>query len=624
MYPVPPTGSKRGRVLSRSFRWTSRADARRQLLAFLRTAPPEPSDGSPSARWAAEREHVQAAGLLPILAVPEDADALRSLLLDRGQLPWVRVYGARALASQGLSVRATELAGLLEEERRWREEREACRAVRQGPPELRELLPLVRGEEGLATARAAVRRLAPADRAQALLEASRVDHAAGPEGRELLEEIYQAWWATDRHRLEEELNDQVASRTAERAASRRLLLARLREAPDAVRRRLLPSVAAYPEFAALEAEAPELWREARARFLRPVPAYGADDDTPWPPDLLPRLEAEIGRIGDALAAPAEEPEPGPQPRAERKAWAQRRRAEVRRRLDLEQRGHIVMNLLLDRTAGRDRLEALLAPGLHPFFWPKLEDGLWRHDPARAVAWASAALSGSTSSRGVRVLSRVAEDPRPHHAELLRFATGHAHASARYVGLHGLDALGAGLDDGLLRALAADADPFVRLRARAARAARGDARSERALIEEATARVRPVRVRAEATRWLAALDPVQHAALLEEALLTDHETTDDGFTPVAEEAAFGVARSGTDEALTALVRAALAAPGNAAASAIEEYVRAILAWREGEPCAQIGGVEGRAPSPAPLPGGPPLWLYPDLWRRALVRHPGEPR
>lgn len=86
---------------------------------------------------------------------------------------------------------------------------------------------------------------------------------------------------------------------------------------------------------------------------------------------------------------------------------------------------------------------------------------------------------------------------------------------------------------------------MRLRARGALPLRGHAESERLLAGRA-GRPRAVEGRAEAVRWLAELDPRRHFEELEHALLHGLDQVDDYRQPVAEAAAFGVARLGGDD------------------------------------------------------------------------------
>jgi len=622
-------------MLSETFLWKSHPATCEVLLSYLETTPPPAADDTPAGRWRARREHVHAAQLLRVLALRESAGALRRVLLDRSQDCWIRVCCLNALVNVGEGVRPHELAGLFDEERRGHDALRSCleteptadespaarrRAASAGPPPVpaRELLPLVRDEAALAAARAAVERLSPTARAELLADAPRRDQLQEPAGRQLLDELYEGWLSSDRHQLDGRLNDKVAQRTDERASSRAIRVAALRSISDPEeRQRRVRFVAHYPEFEALERQAPEIWREAHESFERPTWSAGdadaAEEDLePWPSDLLPRLEEEIRRISSALRVPAEDPGPKPKRRDEQRTWGKRARAIRRRRRDLELRGHVVVNLLLSRRAGRDRLVAVLESDPHPLYRRKLERGLWTHDPDRALVWLTSALRASTTELGTWVLSAIAEDPDEVQLEVLRRAVGHDTPAFRYLGLHGLDALGS-IDDTLLDRLVADPDVFVRLRAHAARAARGDRASEGALVEHATDRSRPVRVRAEAVRWLATLDPVRHFELLETALLTDHESDDDYHAPVGEEAAFGVARVGTDAALTVLVRAALAARSNPVGGALDCYLRTLLNWREGR--------AERSQEEPPAPGGAPVTIHGNLWRGRLLQYPG---
>ncbi|HBP20252.1 MAG TPA: hypothetical protein DEA08_20990 [Planctomycetes bacterium] len=480
----------------------------------------------------------------------------------------------------GAGLSSAELAALFEEERRWQEQQSSGPSCAGGAPiGMRELLSLVDRSEAYEVARAALARFTSRARAEVLLDAPRPDSLELAPARRLIDWLYERWCRTDRHVLEAALNDRVAHHSDERASSRSLRVAALRELePPAERRRRLRSVAHYPEFRRLQDEAPELWREA---------CEVSPELEPWPTE---RLEAELARISAELARPPADPGPKPERREEQRAWAERRLDAVRGRRELKLLGHRVVTRVL---AAPDlaRLEAVLGAELHPGYRRRLELGLWEHDRGRARAWLHSGLD--RPGQGIWVLAQVAE--APERPEVFARALEHPEPACRYLGIAGLEALGA-LPGAALDALAGDQDVFVRLRALACQAGRGEARGEQALLEHAAGAEQSVRVRAEATRWLAR-EPARHVDLLERALLEDHASEDDYHLPVAEEAAFGLARAGGERALTALVRAALVAPSNPLSDALRSYLGALRAGP-----------------------GAPLEIWPNLWRRRLP-YPG---
>ncbi len=391
-------------------------------------------------------------------------------------------------------------------------------------------------------------------------------------------------------------------------------LVRLGHRPDVdLERQLLEGDPARP---AREGQRPR--EEACLDELSRLAASGA-------PEVVARLDREVARLSRALAEPA--PDPGPRPgpdaeRATRKAWALRAGTLRRERRDLEQRAHVVVNLLLSAPLRSERLEALLRGDPHPLLGAKLEGQLWRQDPERAARWLRDLLARSGSRQGVHALWHLSRHPCPGDLSLLQAATRHPQPCLRYLGLDGLARLTAAEPAFAHTALAAAAhalmDPsaLVRARAHGLRARHGEEESVAWLVT--ASRTGEVRARAEATRWLAAQDPARHFELLTQALLHDQGTLQDYFLPVREEAAYGIARVASDEALTVLVRAALRGTSNTVSGAIEDYLTAIVAWRAGEPLRQeLGGDDELAP-PA-TPDAPPLRIYPNLWRRRLHRH-----
>lgn len=286
---------------------------------------------------------------------------------------------------------------------------------------------------------------------------------------------------------------------------------------------------------------------------------------------------EIERLGEALEVSVDE---APRPLADRAAlrrWAEGIGTTRAERRSLEARAHLAMNQVLGGPVALLR-EVIERESLCSFFWCKLEAGLWQQDPDYARAWLSRLLvtahEETPTRRGAQALAHLVHTPKPSDAELLTAAAAHGHPDLRYLGVHGLDRLGA-LDDTELERAVVDSNALVTLRAHALRAARGSLSSCQALVAHARDHTKPVRVRAEAVDQLALLAPARHFETLEQALLTDHGSDDGHTLPVAEAAAFGIARVGSDRALTALVRAALTAPANSLADLIETNLLAMV-------------------------------------------------
>ena len=135
------------------------------------------------------------------------------------------------------------------------------------------------------------------------------------------------------------------------------------------------------------------------------------------------------------------------------------------------------------------------------------------------------------------------------------------------------------------------DP-VRLHALALLIRHGEKSRLSEIVSDAT-EANDVRVRAEAVRVLGELDAGRHHPILSQVILEDWEEFDGRHVPVAEEAAFGLARLGTPEALTAILQASLLGPHPVWAAAEhyfemlfcggvsgDDLVMPIVNWRKG--------------------------------------------
>jgi len=603
-------------MLSNSFRWTSRESTCESLVSFLNTQQtnsPNPDE--------LRRERIHASRLLETFANPEVAPKLRALILDRREERWVRIHAIRALTALNLSIHARELSELIKELDSLYEndDPESGTVI----DEESELLSLVQDQR---TFEAAWRALAASTlwRRTQFLAARRSGSLDNEWQGRLCEQLYQQWLAVDRAQLPEELNDFIVRHTDERPESRRIRLDTLVASAQPPDRNCLRSVAYYPEFASLETSHPELWARARAELIVPGRGWPSEDseEVSWPAGLLAELESEIQRISAVLSEPHEEPGPMPEGGEEQQQWeSELRRIQARHR-DLESRGHQAMNLLLDCEGGRARLEEILSgESLHAFFWGKLEDGLWKWDRQRAVSWAQAEISRGDSRKGSVVFCRLAAEPESADRGLLLAALTQAQPCFRYMALGGLERLGVAVPWEQRQALKEDPDAFVRLRMHGQLYRGGDQVSE-ALLVAAAQEAEDVCLRAEALRWIASANPFDHRELLIAALLSDHELQEGYYTPVAEEAAYGLAVEGSDEALSALIRGALMVPGNPVWDALIQYIRVNLARRDGEPFQETLAYWGHAPVVGPRGCPPPLpQIYPNLWRGTLDGYPG---
>jgi hypothetical protein len=540
-----------------SFRWTSREDACEQLISFLfstkSTATPTAcgARGPRAQRDPHDWHRTHAAGLLITLATPAIAGPLRRLLLDRAEASWVRIYSARALVAVGEGVSTEELAGLFAEERTWRAEQEAnrwaCATWRPEPLGFDTVLSLCRTDADRDIARAEVSHLS-AEGCASLLLGRMASHVDGW----LREPIYRKWLG---HVPELPVDEvlEVARLTDDHfPESRALVLAAWRAGPTERRLEMVPWLRGW---------------EDRVALLRGDPAVWAD--------AIERLDLPLGELVEAL---------GPDElQARIDAWLRESsKALERERHDHETRFEPIRVARLLEKWRPEAIEACLGwPDHHPLVVRALENALWKCDRERAVAWAVTQLDHDPATRrGERILECLAGEPEPRYCSLLGLSLSARNPAHRWLALHALEARGQNSSAwrSHLERATHDEDRFVAIRGHGALARRGSAESARALETLITVG-ECVLTRAEAVRWRGAVDPPA-LLLLEHALLHDHEHVDDYHTPVDEEAAFAIARVGTDEALTALVRGGLASESNPLTSAVEEYLAVLLARRAG--------------------------------------------
>jgi HEAT repeat protein len=118
------------------------------------------------------------------------------------------------------------------------------------------------------------------------------------------------------------------------------------------------------------------------------------------------------------------------------------------------------------------------------------------------------------------------------------------------------------------------------------ARRGDEGQLAVLVHAASEAVHPS-VRGEAVRLLGEFDAARHFPILNTALLDDHETCDGHYAPAGEEAALALARLGTPEALTAMLRAYFATPNYIVWRCVGEYLRTLAtSGDQNEPVSMI--------------------------------------
>jgi hypothetical protein len=155
---------------------------------------------------------------------------------------------------------------------------------------------------------------------------------------------------------------------------------------------------------------------------------------------------------------------------------------------------------------------------------------------------------------------------------------------QYYALRGLEYLGETDGDwqDRLAAWTRHAEPRLRIRALGALARRGDMAARDALCEWAEG-PHPLAERAEGIAVLGELNAAAFRPLLTRVLALEEQAGDrTPCAPVAEEAALALARLGTSEALTVLVRSYLSAKTRYLRNALDDYLTEIVDAEPGIP------------------------------------------
>lgn len=294
-----------------------------------------------------------------------------------------------------------------------------------------------------------------------------------------------------------------------------------------------------------------------------------------------------------------------------------------REIDDEFSGAIIeaIYIFLDSPVGAQYLESILrGPNLHLIFQDKLERALWRMDKRRARSWLLDELKKNDSYKGVWILKFFSGNPRPDDEQLLRLAFQHKLPAIRYLGLNGLAWLDVDHVQLAQKCLQLD-DIFLRLRSHGVLAQYHVQESILFLRKLSNDLSAPLVERAEALRWLAHSDPVRHFDILSENLIRDDAHCDGYHQPVKEECAYGLARVGTDDALTYLLRAKFTKMSNPASGAISDYIMKILNWNSHESSQESRDFGFFVRYPEPLKGKAFVRLFPNVWRGTWPWYPG---
>ncbi|UQA56201.1 HEAT repeat domain-containing protein [Polyangium aurulentum] len=512
-----------------SLRWTSRDEVGAELLPLL------DDESSP---W-----HLPAARLVAFLAPRSLVPAYVRIALDRGRGFWIRICALRALARSGEAIAEDALAALLAED----PPAPAPAALFPSAPttpSLVELLPLARGPSRLSLVLAHLAQKPPAFVRALLLESVTLADKPSPEVER---------WLVDRW-----LED-LAGR-----------------APD-------------DEDAEVARAALDAYPEVKGVLVAHWSRAARDDRFFWDlyfhPDLVDLLVTDEAARAEAARALVSSP------------WA------LREVLGAEAIRRAVIEAVRAKSAALVRSEEPPAPYRYrgALDWLEFNDpdlaaelladetlapvvraelGVALLHKRRHLALRALVRGGEPGHRPlVRALLRaVAVNPCGQDLAELRGCLDLPDPAAQYRALDLLDALaedGPAVREALSR-LASHDDPRLRVRALGALARRGHGESLRALVEAARS-ASEVCVRAEALRRLGALDAARdHFKVFEQALRSDHASDGAGLhTPAAEQAAIALGAVFGGEALTALMRGYLVAPGELAEMAIESAMAVVM-------------------------------------------------
>jgi hypothetical protein len=580
-------------------RWSSRTDVCDQLLRYLQSTSPAPlcdADNRPNEPALLRRR----AALLLVVLVDRTAHraVLRQLLLNPAEDPDVRRAALRKLSlwvRQGLQrasgnpepvLSVDQTAQLLTDP-----------ATAGAPPDrfsVLSILALCPVNEALRVAVAFLEQLSPAERARLLQ--GRTDPSlcredchlkSHPAVDAVFDWLYDRWLMSDRWLLEgpEGLwgaeNIDVVLWTQERPESRAVLThywrrlddeARSTEGPQSAverllqelasrnrprgkpplvqgwRERLLSNLRLWPQFRALcVADFPAARARLAEALALPLPQLL---DHLGPDRFLQLLEQKIRRAGRGpLPAAMGDPRPP--------IWLLSELPEA----DLE-----------DWSCSLLACSEVEAGAKLSLFYYLFE----RHrNRAVSLALQAARASGETCYADWTV-TRIARSPEATDRELLLWGSWRSgQPRVIHAAIQGLEALGEDSDwwRRWLELLTQHQHPLVRLQALAALVRRGD-RNRLTEIASAAITAPEVAARGNALWHLVELDPHGHLPLFRRVLFEDRGNCSDGAPPY-QVAAFALARIGTPEALTALVRRYLQ-PNFGMSMDLDDYLETIAA------------------------------------------------
>ncbi|MGV3722740.1 MAG: HEAT repeat domain-containing protein [Actinomycetota bacterium] len=530
--------------------WTTRAEVAAQLARYLRaTGPPPDPKTAPEFSL-----RVRAAELLWIFAGQAQCRSLRTLALNLDEEIEVRHKALSALTHLGAGLSGHNLERLLSDGKLCGHE-DLC----FGPSNL---LTLARRPDAQAAARKHVLALSPDERGQLLAEAS----STTPTG--LFEWMYSKWLNEDRMVLARDhssysTNQCVIRATIERAESRSVLQEMWRDAVGDERLellKLLDGVETVWEFPA-ELTAMETTELAEALALpsKALVAY-------WGRERL------LETFDTLLLA-----------EHERLETQQQLQEVIERNSALFSRMLRVLNDWLDPAVDEWVVARLIDTRLHgEVRWWLTYALRWRNRGHCANA-VTALLETGERDPALLFVEWAARDPIEPEWPMLREAARPTHdTEIQYHGLLGLERLGESGDvwKDRLDAWTRHPEPRLQIRALGALARRGVPDALNRLIAWVEG-PHPLLERAEAIAVLTELDAASFIPLFVRVLAREERPEEySNCAPAAEEAALALARIGTSETLTVLLRCYLTTKAFYLQMALVDYMSDILAAEPG--------------------------------------------
>jgi hypothetical protein len=524
-----------------SLRWTSRDGVGGRLLAFVQATPENPVE---------DAARLRAARLLAFLAPPSLAPDFLRVALDRSSSRWFRVFALRALARIDHPLPLEALRALLDELPLDVDQAALqCGQLFPPHPPLPEILPLAGGLARESIVLDHLARCTPARLRELLLVSLTLTDFPSPRVKDWL----LARWLEDAGgRIPEEMDAAVARCALEDDHPEALAVLNAFWAHHPRGAEFFWDLLRFPELgASLHGEGRD---EAARALVLPV-----NDllDVLGPVDLEKATREAVLEQSFRFRCPI---------------------PPVSRSEEYRYRGALA---ILEAWAQGPALatDLLNSAVLHADV--RAEVGLALFRKRRGAALGLIELRPTEDDNGPlarELLREVAKNADIRDRSPVRAALRSPEPEARFLAIDILEALNEDAPGHRqsLAELAADPDPYVRIRAQAALARRGDTPCLSALV--AALGTTDVHLRAEALRRLGELEAArEHFSVLGCALREDHARgeADEHRTPVAEQAALALGAVFGPEALTALLQGYLAARSNATLDMLEAALAVLL-------------------------------------------------